>query len=147
MWNKDLKTWITFHMFLHVIWGIGASFPKLLQYPSTYETGIIRPTEGLDTTIRSHLLWNKELKTLDFFSYESVLDLGVFGPFPQKLPKCPSTQKTGITQPSDDLGRRARPHLMWNVELKTMDYFRHVPPHDLGYLGPISPNLPDAQIP
>ena len=26
-----------------------------------------------------------------------------------------------------------------------MDYFRHVFPHDLEYLGPVSPNLPGAQ--
>ena len=60
------------------------------------------------------------------------------------LPKYP---KKGITQSSDDVGRRVRPHLMWNVELKTMDYFRHVHPHDLEYLGPVFPNLSDAQIP
>ena len=29
---------------------------------------------------------------------------------------------------------RVRPHLMWNMELMTMDYFRHVHPHDLGYI-------------
>ena len=28
-----------------------------------------------------------------------------------------------------------------------MDYLRHVPPQDLGYLDQVSPNLPDAQIP
>ena len=28
-----------------------------------------------------------------------------------------------------------------------MDYFRHVPPHNLRDLGPVSPNLSDAQIP
>ena len=28
-----------------------------------------------------------------------------------------------------------------------MDYFRHLPPHNLGYLGPVSSNLSDAQIP
>ena len=27
---------------------------------------------------------------------------------------------------------------MWNVELKAMDEFRHVLPHDLEYLGPVS---------
>ena len=73
---------------------------------------------------------------MDFFLCDSVLDLGVFEPFPQKtsIQSSPSTQKTGITQSSDDLGRRVRLHLMWNVELKNMDYFRHVSPHDLGYL-------------
>ena len=55
--------------------------------------------------------------------------------------------KTGITQLSDDLDRKVRPHLMWNLELKTMDYFLCVPAHDLGYLSPVSPNSPDAQIP
>ena len=28
-----------------------------------------------------------------------------------------------------------------------MNYFRHVYPHDLRYLGPVSPNLDDVQIP
>ena len=32
----------------------GPSFPKLFQYLSTCETGIISPTEGLDTSIRFH---------------------------------------------------------------------------------------------
>ena len=41
----------------------GTSFPKLPQYLSTSETGIIRPTEGLGTSIRFHLMQNKELKT------------------------------------------------------------------------------------
>ena len=83
---------------------------------------------------------------MDFFLCDYVLDLRVFGPFPpqKSTQSSPSTQKTGITQSSDDLGRRVRLHLMRNVELKNMDYFRHVSPHDLGYLDPVSPNLPDA---
>ena len=125
----------------------GPNFPKLPQYPSTCEKQIAQPTEGSSTRVRSHLMWSKELKTLDFFLCDSVLNLGVYWPSSPKLPYCPSTQNTGITQSLDDLGNRVRPHLMWNVELKTMDYFRHVHPHDLGYLGPVSPNLPDAQIP
>ena len=86
-------------------------------------------------------MWNKDLKTLDYFLYDSVHNLGVFGPFFTKLPLCSSTQKTDITQSSDDLGRRVRPHLLWNFKLKTMDYIRRVLLHDLGYLGPVSPNL------
>ena len=61
------------------------SFPKLPQYLSTCETGIVRPTEGLNTSVRSHLMWNKELKTLNFFLCGSVVDFGVFWPFPQNF--------------------------------------------------------------
>ena len=104
----------------------GPSFSKLPQYLSTCETGIIQPTEGLDASIRSHLMWNKELKILDFFSCHSVLDLGVLGPFPPKLPQSPSTQRTGINQSSDNLSKRVRPHLMWNVELNTLGMFLYV---------------------
>ena len=65
------------------------SFPNMHQYLSNCETGIIRPTEGIDTSIRSHLMWNKELKTLDFFLCNSVLDLGVFGPFSHEITLMP----------------------------------------------------------
>ena len=57
---------------------------------------------------------NKELKTLDYFLGDFVHDLRVFGPFSPKLSWCPSTPKIGITQSSDDQGRRVRPRLMWN---------------------------------
>ena len=70
----------------HDLGVFGPSFPKLPQYLSTCETGIIRPTEDLGTSITSHLMLNKELKTLNFFLCEFVLDLGVFGPFFPKLP-------------------------------------------------------------
>ena len=58
---------------------------------------------------------------------------GIGSFFPELL-YGPSTQKTGVTQYSDDLNRRVRPYLMWNVELKTLDYFRCVLLHDLRYL-------------
>ena len=64
----------------------GPSFPKLSQYLSTCETGIIGPTEGPDTSIRSHLMGNKELKALNFFLCDFALDLGVFGSFSPILP-------------------------------------------------------------
>ena len=59
------------------------------------------------------------------------------GHFSPNCPNAQNTQKTGITQFLDDLGRRVRPHLLRNVKLKIIDYFRCVPPHDLGYLGPV----------
>ena len=70
-------------------------------------------------------LWNK-LKTLDYFSCDSVHDLGQFGHFPQ-ISLMPTTQKTGVTRSLGGLRRRLRPNLMWNMELKTMDYFKCVP--------------------
>ena len=66
----------------------GTSFPKLLQYPSTYETGLAQSTESPDTTARSHLMWNNELKTLDCFLCVPAHDLGYLGPVSQS---CPNT--------------------------------------------------------
>ena len=66
----------------------GPSFPKLPQYLSTWETGITRSTEALDTRVRSHLMWNKKLKTLDYFSCVPARDLGYLGPV---SPNCPNT--------------------------------------------------------
>ena len=62
---------------------------------------------------------NKELKTLDFFLCDSVLDLGVFVPFSPKLPECSATQKTGITQSSYDLGQSKTP---FDVKCGAEDY-------------------------
>ena len=63
-------------------------FGYLLQYPSTCETGIAWLTEGPDTTVRSHLMWNKELKNLDYFLCVSAHDLGYSGPV---SPNCSNT--------------------------------------------------------
>ena len=84
-----------------------------------------------------------ELKTLDFLSCVILYDLGVFGSYFPKLPKCSNTHKTDTTKPSDDLGIRVRRHLMLNEELKSSDYFSCVSVHDLGYLGPVSPYCPN----
>ena len=116
MWNKELKTLYYFSGVPFTWFEIfRSSFPKLPQYLSTCETGVIQLAQVLDTRVRSHLMWNKELKTLDYFSGDSVHDVMVFGPLFSKLPECPSTQKTVITQSLDDLGRGVSAHLMWNV--------------------------------
>ena len=81
-----------------------------------------------------------ELKTLDYLSCITSYDLGVFGPYFPRLPYYPNTHKTDITEPSDDFGIRLRPHLMLNEKLKSLDYFLCGSVHDLGYLGPVSPN-------
>ena len=145
MWNKELKTldYIS-GVLAHDLWYSG----PVSQCLSTCETGVIQPIQGLDTRVRSHLIWNIELKTLDYLSFDSVHDIGLFGPFfPFFLFALMPKSQTDITQSLDDLGRRVRPHLMWNIQLKTMDYFRCVLPHDLGYFIQVSPNLPDAKIP
>ena len=58
-----------------------------------------------------------------------------------------STYKAVIAEPSDHLGIRLTPPLMLNEELKTLDYFSCVPAHELGYLGPVSPNYPNTWVP
>ena len=45
---------------------------------------MIQPLGGLDTKVKANLMWNVELKTLDYFSGVTSYDLGVSGPlFPQ----------------------------------------------------------------
>ena len=123
------------------------SFPKLPQYPSTCETGIARPTEGNDTRVRSHLMWNKELKTLDYFSCVPAHDLGYSAPVSPNCWNTWVTVKQVITQSTEGPDTRARSHLMWNKELKTWDYFSCVLAQDLGYSGPVSQNCPDPWVP
>ena len=43
-------------------------------------------------------MWNREMKTFNFFFCDSVLDLGVFGLFPQiaLLPKYPKNKYNSI---------------------------------------------------
>ena len=73
--------------------------------------------------------------------------LGHWDPVSQKFPQYPKYPKTSINQPSDCFGTLVRPHSMWNVMLKTLDYFSFVSTHDLGNLGPVYPSFPNAQIP
>ena len=122
------------------------SFPKLPQHLNIWETDITQPKEALDTRVRSHLMWNKKIKTLDYFSCVPACDLGyIFGSSFPKLPQYLSTCETGIAQPTEGNGTTVRSHLMWNKELNTLNYFSGVPVHDLGYLGPVSPKCPNTK--
>ena len=56
-------------------------------------------------------------------------------------------RKIYITEPSDDLGIRVRPHFMLNEELKSLDYFLCVSVHDTVYSGPVPPNCPNTRVP
>ena len=120
----------------------GPNFPKLPRYPSTCETGIARPTEGPDTRVRSHLMWNKELKTLDYFSRVLAHDLGYSCLLSPKLPQYLNTCEAGIIQPTEGLDTSIRSHLMWNKEMKTLDFFLCDSVLDLGVFGPFPPKLP-----
>ena len=124
----------------------GPSFPKLSQCPITCETGKAQPTEGNNTRVRSHLIWNKELKTLDYFLCPCTW-FGVFGPSFPKLPRYLSTSETGIIQTIEGLDTRLRSHLMWSKKLKTLDYFTFDSVHDLRVFGPFFPKLPLCQLP
>ena len=70
--------------------------------------------------------------------------LGHWGPASTNCPNTPKYHETGITKPSDSFDTSIRPRLMWNVKLEILDYFPCVPAHDLGYLGPVSPNCPNV---
>ena len=89
-----------------------------------------------------------QLRTMDYFSCAASYDLGVFGPFFRKLPQCFNTSKTGITNPHSDYpGKRVRCYLMFNEDLKSLDYFSCDPVHDLGYSNPVSLNCAYTRVP
>ena len=87
--KQEAKDFGLLFMYTSTWFGVfGSSFPKLPQYPSTWETGIAQLAEGNGATVRSHLMWNKELKTSDYFSSIPAHDLGYLGPV---SPSCPNT--------------------------------------------------------
>ena len=100
---------------------------------STCETGTTRHTKGLDAKVEQGLIWCEGAEGFGLWFLWLYL---IFESFLPNCPnECPSTQKTGITQLNYQMildGRKVRPHLIWNVELKTLDYFRCVLSHDLG---------------
>ena len=85
-------------------------------------------------------MWNKQLKTLDYFSCVPAHDYGVFGSSFPKLPQYLCTCETGIIQPIEGLDASVMPHLMW-------DLFSSDSVLDLGVYGHFSPNCPNAQEP
>ena len=119
------------------------SFPKLSQCPITCETGKAQLIEGNDTRVSSHLIWNKELKTLDFFFMCPCTWFGVFGPSFPKLPQYLSTSETGIIRTIEGLDTRLRSHLIWS---KTLDYFTCNSVHDVEVFGPFFSKLPLCQL-
>ena len=72
-----------------MIWGIQAQFPQIAPILEYWETGTTQPTEALETRVMSHLMRNKELKTLDYFTCVPARDLGYSGPV---SPNCPNTR-------------------------------------------------------
>ena len=72
---------------------------------------------------------------------------GLFWPAFPKLPQSPNTSESSIALLSQGLGTRLRPHLMWNMELKTLDYFSCNPAHDLRYSGTVFLNCPNIRVP
>ena len=122
------------------IWVFAASLPKVPQYLNTCKTSITRYTEDLYTGVRSHLVSNKKLKTLDYFSCVSPHDLGSSLP---KLSQYPCTCKTGIARLTGSLETKIRSHLMRNKKLKTLNYLSYVLAHYLA----VSPNCSNTRVP
>ena len=133
----------------HFIWfgGIWAVFPKLPYCSNTLKTNITEPSDDLGIRVRSHLMLNEELMSLNYFSFCFCAWFGVFEPSFPKLAQYRSTCETGITQSTEALDTRVRSHLKINKKLKTLDYFSCVPARDLGHLGPVFPNFPNTRVP
>ena len=67
-----------------------------------------------------------------------------WGPvFPNYLNAQNKYCKAAVTRPPNGFYTWLRPHLMWNIELKTLNYFLRNPTHDFCYLGLVSPNFPN----
>ena len=143
MWSW--RPWTTFHVPMCMIWGIRAKFPQIApkpeylwnRYSSTYRGSwyqskvsfdVKQGTEGFGILFMCPCRWFE-----------------VFGSNFPKLSQYPSTCETGIAQATERHDTRIRSNLMWNKELKTLDYFSGVPAHDFGYWGPISPNCPKPE--
>ena len=69
----------------------------------------------------------------------------VLGPYFSNLPHCPNYTKASVTWTSDAVYMWVRLQLMWNVEFSFLNDFLCIWAHYLGYLGSISPTLPNAQ--
>ena len=131
-------------LFIYSFTWFGAFRPRLLKLrksPKSCKSGITQLSEDLNTRAEPNLIWNVELKTWDYFLC-CFTWLMVFWVIFPKLPQSPNTCETGITLLLEGLDTRLRPHLMWNVELKTFNYFLRVPVHDLEVFRPCFPKLP-----
>ena len=72
---------------------------------------------------------------------------GILAQFP---PHCSDSQHSTnryTTWIPDGFETRVTPHWMWNVEVKTLNYFLCAPLCGLGYFGSVFPNLVNVQIP
>ena len=105
------------------------------------QTGITQASDGLDTWVWFHLIWNIGLKTLNYFLCFPVHDLGYLDTVSPKFPYCPKYQKIDRTRSWDGFANRVKLRLIWIIELEIiLDSFTSVLAHDFGYFDPVSLN-------
>ena len=114
----------------------GPNFPQItikLQIPNNRSNLILR--------------WFCQLGKASFYVNHGVGDFGLLFMCPTswlpsflKLPKCPKYPKTDIAPPSDSCVPGLRPHLMWNIDLKVLDYFASVLAYGVRYFDLVSLN-------
>ena len=110
------------------------------------QTGIAQASDGLDTWVWFHLIWNIGLKTLNYFLCFPVHDLGYLDTVSPKFPYCPKYQKIGRTRSWDGVANRVKLRLIWIIELEIFNYFSGVPAQYMGYLDQVWPNFPNVPI-
>ena len=96
-----------------------------------------------------HLMWNDELKTLDYFMCLPNHDFKYLGPVQAQflqIALTPEYPKTSKVQSSHGLDIWVRNHWMWNDELKTLDCFLCIPNHDFRYLDPTWAKFPQIAL-
>ena len=122
------------------------SFPKLPKYPSTCETGITQPKE--DPTLEQGLIWcdTRSWRLCITFHLSLHMIWCISAQFPQ-IAQIPKYLWNRYNPTQRRPNSRARSHLMWYKELKTLYYFSCVPALDLGYSGPVSLNWTNTLVP
>ena len=80
-------------------------------------------------------MWNLMLKTLHYFLCLPAHDLEYLGPVSSNCLNAQIPLKASIVQTSGGLNTWVKPNLMWDLELKTLDYFSSVASYDLRVFG------------
>ena len=85
MLSVILKT-LDYFLCVDMIWGIWAQFVQIVLMPKYLQNKYTtQPLEGLDTRLKTNLMWNKDLKTWGYFSCVPACD----GVFIASFPKLP----------------------------------------------------------
>ena len=149
-----LQDFLNILNFLHDFCRFSFTFPKKTQSSrfSRYlwalcKTGITEPSHYFAIIVRAHLIWIVELQTLGYFFVSWHMIWGILTEFPW-IAQVPEhlVNKYTLIQRRPWHQNMVLPDVKCGPVGFGLHYISCLPPHDLQYLGPFSPNLPVAQI-